>query len=453
LRARLLALPDEERRAVLASLTPEAAESLLRDWRFRARDSQLAPEGSWRTWLVMAGRGFGKTRCGAEWVLERVAQGARRIHLVGATAADVRDTMIEGESGILTVAPPHLRPEYIPSKRLLRWANGARALCFSAEKPRQLRGPQCDTAWADEPCAWEREDAWTQLMFGLRLWADPRCVVTTTPRPTKLVKAIIKAAGDTITRGSTYENAANLAEQYIAEIIAPYEGTRLGLQEIHAAMLEDTPGALWTLDLFDTTRIAASAAPAFDKVVVAVDPSASSSEGSAETGIIGAGVAGDHGFVVDDRSGKMSPGEWGDTSVLLYDELEADEIIGEVNNGGDMVGHVIATAAEKLFREGRRTSPEPPPYRAVHASRGKRTRAEPIATFYENGRCHNVGVHRALEDQSSTWDASSGAPSPDRMDAMVWALWALLIDPKSPISRKAVRSLAKQGRGLLRPRT
>lgn len=415
---------------MLASLPTAAAEALLHDWRFRARDSQLAPDGPWRTWLVMAGRGFGKTRCGAEWVLERVDQGARRIHLIGATAADVRDTMIEGESGILTVASGRLRPEYIPSRRLLRWPNGARALCFSAEKPRQLRGPQCDTAWADEPCAWEHLDAWNQLMLGLRLGADPRVVVTTTPRPTKLVKTIMRAAGEFITRGSTYENAGNLAPQFLDEILGAYEGTRLGRQEIHAELLEDTPGALWTLDLFDATRV--TVAPPLDKFVVAVDPSASSSEGSAETGIIGAGTSGDHGYVVADRSGKCSPGEWGERAVLLFDELEADEVIGEVNNGGDMVGHVIATAAEKLHREGKRKSREPPPYRAVHASRGKRTRGEPIATLFENGRAHVVGTLRHLEDQASTWDASSGAPSPDRMDAMVWALWALMID-KAPM--------------------
>lgn len=443
-------MPDADRRALLESLTPEAAEALLHDWQFRARDSQLAPEGSWRTWLVMAGRGFGKTRIGAEWVLERVDQGARRIHLVGATASDVRDTMIEGESGILSVCSSRLRPEYIPSKRLLRWANGARALCFSAEKPRQLRGPQCDTAWADEPCAWEKPGAWDQLMFGLRLGSDPRCVVTTTPRPTKLVKAIIKAARGNITRGSTYENAANLARDYLDEILSAYEGTRLGRQEIYAELLEDTPGALWTLETFDATRV--DAAPELDKIVVAIDPSATSTETSAETGIIAAGVAADHAYVLADRSAKHSPAEWGEAAVLLYDELEADEIIGEVNNGGDMVGHVIATAAEKLHREGKRKSPEPPPYRAVHASRGKRTRAEPIATLFESGRAHVVGALRKLEDQASTWDASSGAPSPDRMDAMVWALWALLIDPKNPISRKAVRTLAQKGRGLIRPR-
>lgn len=389
----------------------------------------------------MAGRGFGKTRCGAEWILERVEAGARRIHLVGATAADVRDTMIEGESGILNIAPPRLRPVYIHSKRLLRWPqNGARALCFSSEKPRQLRGPQCDTAWADETAAWEKPDTWDQLLFGLRLGNDPRVCVTTTPRPTKLIKDILRARTTVVTRGSTYENAANLAEDFIADIITKFEGTRLGRQELLAEILEDTPGALWKLSLLDATRV--DEAPELARIAVAVDPSATNTESSAETGIIAAGVdARGHGYVLRDASGKYSPGEWGERAVLLHDELSADAIVVETNQGGDMAVHVITTAAEKLHRAKKRATPHITVVR-VHASRGKRARAEAPAALYEQGRVHHVRCLAKLEDQLTTWDASDGTPSPDRLDALVWALtWLLLLTGPSASFGAAEKAL------------
>lgn len=381
----------------------------------------------------MAGRGFGKTRCGAEWILERVAAGARRIHLIGATAADVRDTMIEGESGILSIAPPHLRPEYLPSKRLLRWPNGARALCFTAEKPRQLRGPQCDTAWADELAAWEKPDAWDQLLFGLRLarpGLSPRVCVTTTPRPTKLIRKIVAAASTAVTRGSTYDNAANLAAEFLDEILDAYEGTRLGRQELLAEILDDTPGALWTTGQLDGLR--ADDAATATRRVVAVDPSATSTETSAETGIVAAeaDAAGD-AVVFRDASGKYTPGQWGEAAVLLHDEVKALCIVIETNQGGDMAEHVLTTAADKLFREKKRPTPHIT-VRRVHASIGKRARAEPVSALYEQGRVRHRGVLAKLEDQMTTWDATTGKPSPDRLDALVWALWWLLLEHVVP---------------------
>ena len=380
----------------------------------------------------MAGRGFGKTRCGAEWILERVEAGARRIHLVGATAADVRDTMIEGESGLLTIAPPHLRPEYTPSKRRLKWKNGAVALCFSAEKPRQLRGPQCDTAWADELAAWERPETWDQLLFGLRLKRpslSPRVCVTTTPRPTALIRKLIAAASTVVTRGSTYDNAANLAEEFLTEILDAYEGTRLGRQELFAEILSDTPGALWTTEQLDGLRADDAE---LTRIAVAVDPSATSSETSAETGLVAAGVnAQGDATVLRDLSGKYKPGEWGETAVLLHDELEAVCIVIEDNQGGDMAEHVLTTAAEKLHREGKRKTAHLA-IRRVHASVGKRARAEPIAALYEQHRVRHRGVFAKLEDQLTTWDATTGKPSPDRLDALVWALWWLCLEHVSP---------------------
>lgn len=378
----------------------------------------------------MAGRGFGKTRCGGEWILERVEAGSQRIHLVGATVSDVRDTMIEGESGILNVAPPRLRPIYTPSRRLLYWPQtGARALCFSSEKPRQLRGPQCDTAWADELAAWEKPDTWNQLLFGLRLGNDPRVCVTTTPRPTKQVREILAAPTTAVTRGSTYENAANLAEDFLTDILKKFEGTRLGRQELDAEVLEDTPGALWKLADLDADRV--TEASGASRIAIAVDPSATNTESSAETGIVACGIdASGTGYVLRDASGKYSPGEWGEIAVRLHDDLGAVAVVIETNQGGDMAEHTLRTAAEKLCREKKRPTPHLVVVR-VHAAQGKRARAEPVAALYEQHRVRHVGCHAKLEDQLTTWDASDGSPSPDRLDALVWGLWWLMLESSS----------------------
>lgn len=427
MRSSLRALSPAQRAELLQRLSPDVAAALARDWEVvLARDKQLPPPGPWRAWMILAGRGFGKTRTGAEWVLKLAREGQHRIiHLIGATAADVRDVMIEGPSGILSVAPPDNRPVYQPSKRRLVWSNGVIARTFSAEKPRQLRGPQCHAAWADELAAWQYEDAWAQLKLGLRLGNDPKVCVTTTPRPTKIIRALLAAPSTAITRGTTYENRTNLAEDFFSDIITEYEGTRLGRQELLAEVLTDTPGALWTLDLLDRHRV--TAAPSLRRVAVAVDPAASSGEGSAETGIVGGGVGENgHGYLLADRSRRGSPEEWGSAAVLLHDELEADFIVAESNQGGDMVASVIRAAAAELHRAGKRTSPHVV-VKLVHASRGKHTRAEPVAQLDEQGRIHHVGAHATLEDQMTTWDAAAGMPSPDRMDARVWLFTALMV--------------------------
>lgn len=402
---------------ILQSLSPEELEALEYAWPVWARPNQLAPLGLWRTWLVQAGRGFGKTRCGSEWVRAAAERdGRERFAFVGATAADARDVMVEGESGILAVSPPWFRPIYEPSKRRLTWPNGARATLFSAEEPERLRGPQHTKAWCDETAAWFYPEAWDQLQFGLRLGAHPQCVVTTTPRPTDLIRRIIRAADTVVTRGSTFDNAANLAPSFLEAVRRKYEGTRLGRQELFAELLEDTPGALWTIKQLDALRV--PRAPArYQRVVVAIDPSVTSTGESDECGIVVAGIGenGD-GYVLDDLSGIMSPDTWAKTAIKAYRDYGADRIVAEVNNGGDMVEATLRTVESGVS------------YKAVHASRGKRIRAEPVAALYEQERVHHVGGFAKLEDQMTTWDASSDQRSPDRLDALVWALTELMLD-------------------------
>ena len=431
LRSSLLSLDADARAAALADLTEADAAALLYDWQFWARDNQLPPPGEWLVWLLLAGRGFGKTRTGAEFVRARVESGeARRIALVSATAADVRDTMIEGPAGLLAVFPEHERPVYEPSKRRVTFANGAVATAFSADEPDRLRGPQHDTAWCDELAAWRYpDDAWDNLLFGMRL-GDPRLCVTTTPRPIKLVRALLGEDTTAVTRGSTFDNAANLAATALAKLRQKYEGTRLGRQELFAEVLTDTPGALWTLVLLDAGRVRQQ--PDLARLVVAVDPAASdpetakSDDGIAETGIVATGLGEDgDGYVLRDASAKLSPGDWGERAVLLHDELNADAIVAEVNQGGAMVAHVVRTAAAKLHREGKRASPHIA-VREVRASRGKLTRAEPVAALYEQRRVHHVGALSDLEDQMTTW--VPGQKSPDRMDALVWGLTELMLE-------------------------
>ena len=360
-----------------------------------------------------AGRGFGKTRTGAEWVVSEVKAGrARSVALVAPTAADGRDTMVElGESSILKISPPWFMPCYEPSKRRVTWPNGAVGTLFSADEPERLRGPQHDLAWADEVAAWLRaQEAWDQLMFGLRLGDNPRCAATTTPKPTKLIRDLLSRVGQdvVVTGGSSYENRANVAGAWLEDIIRRYEGTRLGRQELLAELLDDAPGALWQRARIDELRVVQ--APELARVVIAIDPAASSNEDSSETGIVamGKGVDG-HGYILADRSCRMSPNGWGTRAVTAFDEFAADRVVGEVNNGGDMVESTVRTVRSNI------------PFRKVHATRGKRVRAEPIAALYEQGRIHHVGFFPELEDQLCTWLPEGVDWSPDRLDAMVWA--------------------------------
>ncbi len=372
------------------------------------------PAWAWFVWLILAGRGWGKTRTGAECVRSWVGTGRYPyVNLIGATADDARDIMIQGESGLLAICPPDERPRYIKSDRLLIWPNGARSLIFTADEPERLRGKQHMKLWADEIAAWRYEESWHQAMMGLRLGDSPQAVVTTTPRPIKIVRDLIADKRNHVTTGTTYDNRANLAPGFFEYVIKRYEGTRLGRQELNAEILDDVPGALWKRSLIEQTRVAKH--PALLRVVVAVDPAATSNEESAETGIVAAGLGMDgHGYVLADRSLQGTPAEWARAAVSAYRELEADRIVGEVNNGGEMVGFTILTVDPSVA------------YKAVHASRGKVTRAEPVSALYERGFVHHVGAFPELEDQMCTW--LPGEKSPDRMDALVWAMHELFLE-------------------------
>jgi predicted phage terminase large subunit-like protein len=411
------------------SLASRLADTLADGgWRAKARPEQLLPEGdAWNGVVFQAGRGWGKTRTGAEGVKEQVESGrANRIALVAPTAADARDTMVEGESGLLAVSSDWCRPNYEPSKRKLAWPNGAIAHTFSSEEADRLRGPQFDFAWADELAAWNEPQAtWDMLMFGLRLGSHPRWLVTTTPRPIKLLKELIAREGRDVVvrRGSTFENAANLAPPFLEAIRARYEGTRLGRQELNAELLEDTPGALWKREWLDAGRT--QTVPNLKRIVVAIDPAVSSGEGSDETGIIVAGLALDgQGYVLEDVSGRHGPDEWARKAVAAYHRWRADRIIAEKNNGGDMIASTIRSVESNI------------PFRAVHASRGKVIRAEPISALYEQGKIHHVGTFAELEDQmcafTSDFDRGRSGYSPDRLDAMVWAFSELMVRQEAP---------------------
>jgi phage terminase large subunit-like protein len=432
----LASLPEPERLEVLDGLSPNELTALEYDWRFWGRPNQIAPEGEWVFWLLLAGRGFGKTRTGAEWTRE-IKVTHSPIALVAPTAADARDVMVEGPAGILATSPPWDRPVYEPSKRRITWRNGAVASLFSADEPERLRGPQHAAAWCDEAAAWRyAQDAWDMLMFGLRLGSSPRCLITTTPRPIQLIRELLKAGNAVKTGGSTYENRSNLAPTFFAEVVAKYEGTRLGRQELQAELLDDIPGALWQRNLIDDLRRKVSDLTTDDLIAtdgleralgrrmrqinVAIDPAVTAGEDANETGITVQGVSSDgHGYLLEDVSGRLQPHEWARRAVDAFHRWDADFIVAEVNNGGDLVRDTIKAVDDKV------------PYRAVRASRGKFTRAEPIAALYEQKRMHHVGFFPTLEDQmctmTSSFDPKMAGFSPDRLDAMVWGFTELML--------------------------
>lgn len=418
----LAGLSDEERKEYLSSLTPSQLAKLKYHWDFWSRPAQQEPDGEWwNTWLILSGRGFGKTRTGAEtvrkWVLgdTPLSPGrCSRIALVAETAADARDVMVDA---ILKAHPKETRPVYEKTNRKLEWKNGALAFTYNATEPDQLRGPQHDGAWVDELAKFKyMQDTWDQLQFGLRLGLHPKQIVTTTPRPLPLIKKLINDKRTVITRGSTYDNAANLAESAIEYLRETYGNTRLGRQELDGELLEDIPGALWHQTTLDAGR-RPEAPKELERIIVAIDPATSSEEKSDETGIVCVGLARDkdgysRGYVLADRSLKGTPDEWARTAVALYREFEADRIIAEKNQGGEMVEAVIRAADRNV------------PITLVHASRGKLVRAEPISALYEQGRVHHIGLFDKLEEQmctfSTDYDRKNG--SPDRMDALVWGL-------------------------------
>jgi phage terminase large subunit-like protein len=409
---------------VTTPLAKRLADALSGEsWAIKARPNQLLPMGDWwSVWLLCAGRGFGKSRVLSEECNAWAAVTPNgRAALVGATAADARDILVEGESGILATAPADFRPDYFPTRRQLQWRNGAIATLYSGEEPDRLRGPQHHIAFCDELASWRRPETWDMLQLGLRLPGNkPRSIVATTPRPTRLLRAILAREGKdvVVTRGSSYENRGNLAEAFFDEIVRKYEGTRLGRQEILAEVLEDTPGALWTLDMLDRSR--REHAPDFQRIVVAVDPAVSTKEGSDETGIVVAGKDDrGHGYIIEDLSGRYQPAEWAKTAVEAYRRHSADRIIAEVNQGGDLVESTIRMIDSEV------------PFTAVHASRGKYIRAEPAATLFERNRVHLVGNFPLLEDQLTQFTPDMDrvrSGSPDRADAMIYAITELLVE-------------------------
>jgi phage terminase large subunit-like protein len=411
----LASLPESQRQNFLESLSPTETDGLIEDWHFWARADQLPPSGAWTTWLVLGGRGAGKTRAGAEWIRALVDAGqAGRIALVGETLGDVREVMIDGPSGLTSLTRKG-RPRYEASRKRLLWPNGAVAQAFSAGEPESLRGPQFDAAWADEVAKWRYAEAtWDMLQFGLRLGSRPRQVVTTTPRPVPIVKRLMGDPTTQVTRASTYENRANLADAFFNSVISRYEGTRLGRQELDAELIEDNPDALWSRAMIDATRV--RVAPDLKRIVVAVDPPATSGPDADECGIVVVGVDADgKAYVLDDRSmGGLTPLTWASRVAKAYRDFEADRIVAESNQGGEMVSTIL-----------RQVMPTAP-VTLVRATRGKWTRAEPIAALYERGAVAHVGAFAKLEDQMCDFVAGQGK-SPDRVDALVWALTDLLL--------------------------
>ena len=365
--------------------------------------------------MVLAGRGFGKTRIGSEFVRAKVEAGeVSRIALVGRTTADVRDTMIEGESGIISVSPPWNRPHYEPSKRKLSWPNGAIATTYSADLPDQMRGPQSDLAWADELASWSYPEALDMLLFGLRLGADPKLLVTTTPRPIKMVIDLMNQSTTVVTRGSSYENKANLAPAFINEILSKYEGTRMGRQEIMGEILTDVVGALWKSSLIDECRV--RDLPKFKRVVVAIDPAVTSDERSDETGIMVVGKAeDDHAYVIEDLSGRLSAEEWGKRAIGAFHKYSADRIVAEVNNGGDLVEKVLRTIDRNIG------------YKGIRATKGKILRAEPVAALYEQKRVHHVGQFMKLEEEMCVFSLENLRDNNGRVDSLVYGVSELML--------------------------
>ncbi|WP_138379135.1 terminase large subunit domain-containing protein [Luteithermobacter gelatinilyticus] len=424
---RLSRLEAPERQRLLQTLTEAECRALLYDWAFWSRPEQRPPVGDWFCWLVLAGRGFGKTRMAVEWLRGQVEgpsplkapPGApERIALVADNRMDAVLTMIEGESGILNCSPPAQRLSFEISKKRLVWPNGAQAFIYSSEAPDQLRGPQHHVAWADEMAKWAHvEDCWSNLLFGLRLGQRPRVMVTTTPRNIPLLKDLLCQDRVVVTRGSTFDNRAHLPEAFLQEVRARYEGTRLGRQELYGDLLSDRPGTLWTRDQLEKCRC--QDLPDLKRIVVAVDPPVSSGRKADSCGIVIAGVdAANRGFVLADRTVQgLGPLGWARQAVTACHAFAADRLVAEVNNGGDLVESLLRQVDPALS------------YRAVRATRGKIVRAEPVAALYEQGRIFHHGFLPELEEEmcALTPEGLSTGRSPDRVDALVWAMTDLLL--------------------------
>lgn len=445
LRRDLTRLSEDELETFFEQSTPGELARLAYEWPVWARPEQVPPPGDWSTWAVMGGRGMGKTRTGAEtlraWKTKLSRKyGPVRLALVGKEPGDIRRVMIEGESGLLAISPPWDKPQHLPSLREVRWPDGSVAFVYSAEEPDSLRGPQHHAAWCDEVSKWKYpQETWDNLQFGLRLGDDPRVVATFTPRNIPTVRDILEDSSTVVTRGSLMRNRANLPDKFIRRVLERYQGTRLGRQEIQGELLGDTPGALWSMTMIEGTRVKRVNPAKLVRIIVGVDPGGSHKDDIdedndaelvdelPETGIVAVGRGEDgHAYVLHDASGNLSPAKWGYRTVKLWEDLKGDLVVGEINNGGEMVEYVCKTSAKELGCDVF--------FKPVRASRGKYTRAEPVAALYEQGRVHHVGMFPELEDQMTTW--LPGRKSPDRMDALVWALTELMVlSPDDLIAR------------------
>lgn len=429
----------------LGGLSEHALLSLPWLFEFWAMPHQLPPDGDWKSWVIMGGRGAGKTRAGAEWVRSMVegptpgaAGRCRRVALVGETFDQVREVMVHGESGILACCPPDRRPAWEAGRRRLVWPNGAVAMAFSGHEPEALRGPQFDAAWVDELAKWKRaEESWDMLQFALRLGTHPQQAITTTPRNVGVLKRILRNPSTVVTHAATEANRAYLAESFLAEVQARYGGTRMGRQELEGVLLEDVEGALWTSAMLEGCRV--DAVPVLDRVVVAVDPAVTSGANADECGIVVAGVvaAGEpkdwRAYVLEDATVRGSPVDWATSAIAAMRRHGAERLVAEVNQGGDLVESVIRQVDPLV------------PFRALRAGRGKGLRAEPVAALYEQGRVRHLraGNLGALEDQMCLLSLRGyeGQGSPDRVDALVWAMHELVLEPAANWRRPQMRRL------------
>lgn len=427
----------------LAGLGENALLALPWLFEFWAMPHQLPPEGDWKSWVIMGGRGAGKTRAGAEWVRSMV-EGAtpdapgrcRRVALVGETFDQVREVMVHGDSGILACCPLDRRPVWEAGRRRLVWPNGAVAMAFSGHEPEALRGPQFDAAWVDELAKWKRaEESWDMLQFALRLGQHPQQVITTTPRNVGVLKRILANPSTVETHAPTEANRAYLAESFLAEVQARYGGTRLGRQELDGVLLEDIEGALWTTAGIEACRV--ETAPVLSRVVVAVDPAVTSSGASDECGIIVAGVVAEgepsqwRCYILEDATLRGGPLDWARAAIAAMERHGAERLVAEVNQGGDLVESVVRQVDPLV------------PFRALRASRGKGLRAEPVAALYEQGRIRHLRGLGVLEDQMCQMSLRGfeGRGSPDRVDALVWAVHELMIGPAAQHRRPRMRVL------------
>lgn len=444
----LASLPEAERLQLLSSLSESEANSIIWNWEWNGRPKQLlpgspgsaSPRTDWRFWLALAGRGWGKTKVGGETCRKWAEDPTERILMIAPTASDVRDVMIEGPSGLMSCYPPTNRPVYFPTRHLVQFPSGAIGITVSADEPERIRGKQFRKFWFDELAAAQyAQEAWDQVMFGFRLPdAALQGLITTTPKPIDVIKKLVANPRTVVTRGSSDENRSNLSPDFIADVIDPYRGTRLGRQEIDAEILEDVPGALWTRAMIEAARIDWRPAPNhFQRIVVAIDPAVSSNPESDETGI---GVVGlcypeqskltgkmvQRAIVLEDLSLRGTPYQWASVAIAALIKWRGDRVVGEINNGGDLVASNIWGVNPNV------------PFRAVRATRGKMLRAEPASGLYEQGRVQHAGKFPQLEDQMTGWTPQSGQKSPDRLDWLVWALYDLIIQPQEETANLAL---------------